>query len=148
MHRRCLRAFLPTRKGTFTLAALAPTQAWFSTPGKVKVHVKTRDGTKCDVEVPAGISLMQALRDVARLDIEGACDGEMKCATCHVYLSETSFKRVEEATEDEEDVLARALGVKETSRLACQIDVTPELDGLEVELPSHDTHTTPTEPDQ
>ncbi|CAM42699.2 ferredoxin, 2fe-2s-like protein [Leishmania braziliensis MHOM/BR/75/M2904] len=125
---RCMAAPMP----------LSTSRAPKSTAGRVQVHVKKRDGTHCDVEVPVGLSLMQALRDVARLDVEGTCNGEMVCATCHVRLSATSFKRVAGPSEEEEDVLAKALDVKETSRLACQVDLTPEVDGLEVELPPYD----------
>ncbi|KAK7201517.1 ferredoxin, 2fe-2s-like protein [Novymonas esmeraldas] len=140
MWRRCAGRLPPLLCGVATSAPLAASHALYSTPGKIKVHVKKRDGSRCDIDVPVGISLMQALRDVARLDVEGTCDGEMVCATCHVYLSETSFAKLEGPSEDEEDVLAKALDVKDNSRLACQVDLTPELDGLEVELPSHETH--------
>ncbi|GET91256.1 adrenodoxin-like protein [Leishmania tarentolae] len=110
-----------------------------SVPGKIELLVKKRDGTQCRVRVPVGISLMHALRDVANMDVAGTCNGAMMCATCHVKLSAASFRKTEGPSEEEEDVLAKALDVQETSRLACQVKLTPELDGVEVELPPYET---------
>ena len=64
----------------------------------------------------------------------------MACSTCHVIVAEEWFDRLEEASEEEEDMLDLAAGVARTSRLSCQIDLTPELDGLEIRIPaeSHD----------
>lgn len=83
------------------------------------------------------MSLMHALRDVAKLGVAGSCNGSMECGTCHVYLSETSFAKAADASEREEDLLAKSLDVRETSRLSCQVVLTEELDGLEVELPRY-----------
>ncbi|KAL7698253.1 adrenodoxin-like protein ferredoxin 2fe-2s-like protein [Lotmaria passim] len=109
----------------------------YNTPGKVNVRVKRSDGTQCDMDVPVGISLMQALRDVAKLDVEGTCDGEMECGTCHVYLSKASFAKAGEPSEEEQDLLDKVFDVRETSRLSCQVELTPEMDGMDVELPSN-----------
>lgn len=84
-----------------------------------------------------GLTLMEVLRDVAKLGVAGSCNGKMECGTCHVYLSEASFAKAPAASEREEDLLAKALDVRETSRLACQVELTEELDGLEVELPDY-----------
>ncbi|CAC9520946.1 adrenodoxin-like protein [Leishmania infantum JPCM5] len=137
MHRKFLLGHLLPRC-TLALVPFSSSRALSSTPGKVELHVKKRDGTHCQVYVPVGISLMHALRDVSKMDVEGTCNGAMACATCHVKLSAASFKKMEGPSEEEEDVLARALDVEETSRLACQVDLTPDLDGLEVELPSYE----------
>ncbi|CAM42698.1 ferredoxin, 2fe-2s-like protein [Leishmania braziliensis MHOM/BR/75/M2904] len=107
----------------------------YSTPGKVKVCVKTQDGTLCDFEAPAGMSLMHAIRDVAKLEMDGACDGCAQCSTCHVYLSKSCFKKLGKLSEQEQDILDKALDLKDTSRLACQIILTPDMSGLEVALP-------------
>lgn len=110
---------------------------FYATPGKVTVKVTTQDGTAVAFEAPTGTSLMHAIRDVAKLEVEGACDGCMQCSTCHVYLSAASYKQVGEPGEDEQDVLDKSLDVKETSRLACQIQLSPEMEGMEVELPKN-----------
>jgi ferredoxin len=76
----------------------------------------------------------------AGMPLEGTCEGQMACSTCHVIVAREWFERLPRATEDEEDLLDLAAGVRPTSRLACQIELTAELDGLEVRIPgdSHD----------
>ncbi|KAG5471472.1 hypothetical protein LSCM1_01562 [Leishmania martiniquensis] len=116
--------------------ALCTPRVLYSTPGKVKVCVRTPNGTLYDFEAPAGMSLMHAIRDVAKLEMDGACDGCMQCSTCHVYLSEATFRKVGLPSEQEQDILDKAPDLKETSRLACQIILSHEVSGLEVALPS------------
>jgi len=71
------------------------------------------------------------------IELEGACEGVCACSTCHVIIpdSDTFDDLLEEASEDEEDMLDMAWGLTETSRLGCQIIVTKEMDGLEIEIP-------------
>lgn len=133
--RRCLVHSTTLTAAASAIVALRASHARYGTPGKVRVHVRLRDGASRDIDVPTGISLMQALRDVARLDVPGSCDGEMMCCTCHVYFSEASFRVVGEPTEEEQDLLDKSPDVKETSRLSCQVDLTEEMEGLEVKLP-------------
>ncbi len=96
------------------------------------------DGTRHETDAPAGISLMELARDNG-LDVEGACEGAMACSTCHVIVEPNWYQRLPAPTEDEEDMLDLAYGLTATSRLGCQIVVTPELDGLVVRLPA-ETH--------
>ncbi|POS84863.1 ferredoxin [Erysiphe pulchra] len=71
------------------------------------------------------------------IDMEGACEGSCSCSTCHVIVeSEEMFNKIPEATDDENDMLDLAFGLTETSRLGCQINLTKELSGLRVKLPS------------
>ena len=70
------------------------------------------------------------------IDLEGACEGSLACSTCHVIVDPSYYGKLKEATEDEEDMLDLAWGLTHTSRLGCQIIITPELDGLTVTLPS------------
>jgi 2Fe-2S ferredoxin len=70
------------------------------------------------------------------IDIEGSCEGCMACSTCHVIVDKDWYEKLPEATEEEEDMLYLAFGLQRTSRLACQITMTTELDGLLVALPS------------
>uniref|UniRef100_A0A7S3JQC4 2Fe-2S ferredoxin-type domain-containing protein n=1 Tax=Aureoumbra lagunensis TaxID=44058 RepID=A0A7S3JQC4_9STRA len=69
------------------------------------------------------------------IDIEAACGGEMACSTCHVILQQDNFDHLEKPTEEEQDMLDLAWGLTDTSRLCCQIKVTPELDGYTFTLP-------------
>lgn len=68
--------------------------------------------------------------------LEGTCEGQMACSTCHVIVDAQDFGKLPEATEMEEDMLDLAAGARRTSRLACQITLTKELDGLTVHIPS------------
>ena len=71
----------------------------------------------------------------AGLPLEGTCEGQMACSTCHVVVAPEWFDRLPSACEDEEDMLDLATGVTRTSRLSCQIRLDPALDGLEVRIP-------------
>jgi ferredoxin-2, mitochondrial len=100
----------------------------------VKVRFVTADGKKVSVEAKAG--------DIqgAGMPLEGTCEGQMACSTCHVIVASEWFARLPNAVADEEDMLDLAAGVARTSRLSCQILLTEELDGIEVRIPgeSHD----------
>ena len=93
-----------------------------------------RDGARREVEAPEGLSVLE-IAHRNDIDIEGACEGSLACSTCHVIVEPEWFDKLEEASEDEEDMLDLAFGLQRTSRLGCQIIVTPELDGLTVKLP-------------
>lgn len=69
------------------------------------------------------------------MPLEGTCEGQMACSTCHVVVAPAWFDRLPEAVEDEEDMLDLATGACRTSRLSCQIVLTDELDGIEVRIP-------------
>lgn len=92
------------------------------------------DGTRHEVSAPAGHSLLQIAWDNG-IDIEGACEGAMACSTCHVIVDPDWYPRLEEASEEEEDMLDLAPGLRRTSRLGCQIILTDALEGLVVHLP-------------
>jgi 2Fe-2S ferredoxin len=94
-----------------------------------------RDGTVRAVEAPLGLSVLEIAHKHG-IDIEGACEGSLACSTCHVIVDPTWFARLAKPTEDEEDMLDLAFGLEQTSRLGCQIVMTPELDGLTVRLPA------------
>ena len=67
--------------------------------------------------------------------LEGTCEGQMACSTCHVVVAAEDFDRLPPASEEEEDMLDLALGATRTSRLACQIVLSDALDGLTVKMP-------------
>ncbi len=94
-----------------------------------------RDGSRREVEAPLGLSVLEIAHRNG-VDVEGACEGSLACATCHVIVEGDWFKKLSEPTEDEEDMLDLAFDLQETSRLGCQIIITDELDGLVVKLPS------------
>lgn len=93
------------------------------------------DGT-LDKEVEAAPG--QRLLDVAwaaREPLEGACEGVMACSTCHVIVEAEDFANLPPATEEEEDLLDLAAHATRTSRLACQILLTEDMDSLSVRVP-------------
>ena len=94
-----------------------------------------RDGTRKEVEAPNGLSVLE-IAHRNNIDIEGACEGSLACSTCHVIVEDSWFEKLEEASEDEEDMLDLAFGLSATSRLGCQIIMSDELDGLTVNLPN------------
>lgn len=100
------------------------------------VRFHKADGT-LDKEVAAEPG--QRLLDVAwsaRQPLEGACEGVMACSTCHVIVDPDDFDRLPRASEEEEDLLDIASHVTRTSRLACQIMLTEQLDMLSVRIPA------------
>jgi ferredoxin len=67
--------------------------------------------------------------------LEGTCEGQMACSTCHVIVDADWFAKLPKAREDEEDMLDLAVCATRHSRLSCQILLTRELDGLVVRIP-------------
>jgi len=94
-----------------------------------------RDGTRREVDAPLGLSVLEIAHKHG-VDIEGACEGSLACSTCHVVVDPSWYGKLAKATEDEEDMLDLAFGLEETSRLGCQIVMSPALDGLVVKLPA------------
>ena len=88
------------------------------------------------LEAASGASAMQAAM-VAGLDgIVAECGGNAMCATCHVYVDEAWLAQLPTMGEDEDALLDGAAGERrKTSRLSCQLTLTPELDGLVLHLP-------------
>ncbi len=100
----------------------------------MKVRFIARDGTVREaVAIPGERLLDAAQRDGQPL--EGTCGGAVACSTCHVVIAPEDFARLTPASEDEEDLLDLARDATRTSRLACQIRLTPALDGLTVRIP-------------
>ncbi|TVQ49732.1 MAG: ferredoxin [Saprospirales bacterium] len=101
--------------------------------GLIKIEVTDRDDAHNLVEAPVdmNLNLMEVLKG-SGYDIQATCGGMALCSTCHVYV--LSEHELNEATEDEEDMLDQAFDVMENSRLGCQIKITEKLDGLKVKL--------------
>ncbi len=100
----------------------------------MRVRFIAADGSIREVAAQAGDRLL----DVAQADgqpLEGTCEGQMACSTCHVIVAAEDFARLPPAVEMEEDMLDLATGATRTSRLACQIWLDDALDGLTVRIP-------------
>jgi ferredoxin len=101
----------------------------------VRVRFIGRNGEVTEAEGAPGAALL----DVAQacgMPLEGTCEGQMACSTCHVIVAPEWFDKLPAAVEDEEDMLDLATGVTRTSRLSCQIVLNERLDGLEVRIPA------------
>jgi 2Fe-2S ferredoxin len=99
-----------------------------------KMTFISSDGTRREVDAPVGLSVLE-IAHKNEISLEGACEGSLACSTCHVVVDPAWYGKLAEATEEEEDMLDLAFGLTHTSRLGCQIRMTPELDGLTVTLP-------------
>lgn len=93
------------------------------------------DNQEREIDAPEGISILEVAHQ-NDIPLEGACEGSLACATCHVIVeSEEIYNSLPDAKEEEEDMLDLAFGLTHTSRLGCQIIMTPELDGIRVKIP-------------
>jgi len=91
--------------------------------------------SRVEVDAPVGLSVLEIAHRNG-IDLEGACEGSLACSTCHVIVDAEWFDQLQDASEEEEDMLDLAFGLTHTSRLGCQIKMTEDLDGLTVMLPS------------
>lgn len=102
----------------------------------VKIKITDRDGVVHEVDAPTdmAMNLMEVVRsyELAPEGTIGICGGMAMCASCQCYV--LSDHELPEMSPDEDMMLAEAFYVEDNSRLGCQIPITPELEGLEVEL--------------
>lgn len=102
---------------------------------KVTVTFRLANGQEKQVETETGVTVLQLAHELG-IEMEGACEGNMACSTCHVIVDEKSFDALPEATEEEEEMLDLAVGLKATSRLGCQIVIEPAMDGIILDVPA------------
>ena len=100
-----------------------------------KITYIENSGEKHIVEVQKGLTVMEGAVANNVPGIDADCGGGMACATCHVYVKEDWFDKINKKNEGEDDMLDQAYEPKKNSRLSCQIQVTDDIDGLEVYLP-------------
>jgi len=103
----------------------------------IKIHLVAADATETALEGKSGDSLMQAAVAANVTGIEADCGGLLTCATCHVYVREPFAGRLPPPSSDELAMLEfTASPRRPNSRLSCQIELGPALDGLTVDLPA------------
>lgn len=101
----------------------------------IRVRFVSADGNEShEVEAQEGYRLLEVAQNDGQ-PLEGTCEGQMACSTCHVIVAAEDFARLPPASEEEEDMLDLAIGASRTSRLSCQILLTADLDGLTVRMP-------------
>ena len=100
-----------------------------------KITYIENNGKSHSVEVAEGLTVMEGAVQNNIPGIDADCGGGMACATCHVYVKDKWFDKITKKSEGEDDMIDQAYEPKKNSRLSCQIQVGPEIDGLEVHLP-------------
>lgn len=100
----------------------------------VTVHFIAADGNRTEAQATPGQRLLE-LAQAKGMPLEGTCEGQMACSTCHVIVADTWFEKLPPASDDEEDMLDLAAGACRTSRLSCQIVLNETLDGIELHIP-------------
>lgn len=101
----------------------------------ITVRFLTNEGDLAtEVQANPGDRLLE-VGQARGMPLEGTCEGQMACSTCHVIVEPADFARLPHPSEEEEDMLDLAVGATRTSRLSCQIMLDDTLDGLTVRLP-------------
>ncbi len=102
----------------------------------INIKITDRNGVTHEVVAPTdmAMNLMEIVRsyELAAEGTIGVCGGMAMCASCQCYVN--SDHKLPEMTDDEDAMLAEAFNVRDNSRLGCQIQMTSEMNGLEVEL--------------
>ena len=100
----------------------------------VQINFITAQGETVVAQGAEGQRLLELAQRVG-MPLEGTCEGQMACSTCHVVIAAEWFGALAPASADEDDMLDLAAGISATSRLACQITLSRELDGMVVRIP-------------
>jgi len=100
-----------------------------------KVTFIDYQGTRRDVDAASGDSVMETATSNDIPGIDADCGGACACATCHIYVDPQWVSVVGAPQDIEAEMLDVAEGVQENSRLACQVVMTEDLDGLVVSTP-------------
>ena len=92
-------------------------------------------GSRREIDVALGLTLMEAARQHGVQGIVAQCGGACACATCHVYIDPAWSAKLDPPEEMEQGMLESAWEPRGNSRLSCQIHITADLDGLQVIVP-------------
>ena len=100
-----------------------------------KITYIENNGTEHTIDVQNGLTVMEGAvqNDIPGIDAD--CGGSMACATCHVYVKDEWYNKLDEKNEGEDDMIDQAYDPKKNSRLSCQITVSDKIEGLVVHLP-------------
>jgi 2Fe-2S ferredoxin len=101
----------------------------------VKIVFTEPDGGRHELHAPLGVTLMEAARQNGVQGVVAQCGGACACATCHVYVDPSWLNRLEPPEDMEEGMLETAWEPRGNSRLSCQIQITADLEGLQVTVP-------------
>ncbi|MGY5354791.1 2Fe-2S iron-sulfur cluster-binding protein [Wenyingzhuangia sp. IMCC45467] len=99
----------------------------------ITIKIKDREGVVHELQAPTDMAMnIMELCKAYELPVEGTCGGMAMCASCQCYI--LSDHELPEMQDAEEDMLDQAFYVEDNSRLGCQLPITEDLDGLEIEL--------------
>ena len=99
----------------------------------ITIFLIDREGKKHSLKAPTDLNMnLMELCKSYEFPVQGVCGGMAMCASCQIYINSNNI--LNNITEDEEAMLSEAFFVKKNSRLGCQIQITPDLDGLIFEL--------------
>ena len=105
-------------------------------PQDITIKITDREGVMHQVQAPTdmNLNLMELIRmyELAEEGTIGICGGMAMCASCQCYV--LNEVEIPEKSDEEEAMLSEAFHVKPNSRLGCQIQLTEEINGLEIEL--------------
>ena len=104
-----------------------------------KITYIEHNGMNHTLDVQNGLTVMEGAVQNNIPGIDADCGGSMACATCHVYVKEDWFDKINKKNEGEDDMLDQAYEPKKNSRLSCQIIVSDDLDGLVVDMQEKQT---------
>lgn len=102
------------------------------------INVISRDGSSKAVSAEEGQSLMELIRNAGFDELLALCGGCCSCATCHVIIDDASAAKLPPMSDDENDLLDSSDHRTSRSRLSCQVQVTPDLDGMTVTIAAED----------
>jgi ferredoxin, 2Fe-2S len=103
----------------------------------IRLTVVDRESNEHEMQASGSGSLMEVLRDL-EFGVEAICGGMCSCATCHVYVAPEWLERLPQQHSDERELVSELQHRRESSRLACQIRLVPDLNGLRVTLAPHE----------
>lgn len=101
-----------------------------------KITYVEHDGSRTELDVPAGQSLMKAAVANDVEGIVGNCGGSLSCATCHVYVKQVGPGSFPALSEGEDELLEETASERrDNSRLSCQLVATDDIEEVVVEMP-------------
>ena len=101
---------------------------------KISFSILDKNNNELKVSSKVGENLLEVCKE-NNVKIDGACEGNCACATCHVILSKKLYDKITPPSAEEEDTLDQASDLTETSRLACQLYVDERFEGEKIKLP-------------
>lgn len=99
-----------------------------------QIYVTDTKGKKAVIDIKDGSTLMQTITGAGFDDLLAICGGMCSCATCHVYIDEDRLSDLPGMSIDEQELLSVSEHSHSNSRLACQLRMTDEMDGLRVTI--------------